>query len=36
VDLPRRGDFGFQALVGNFDPVVEDGAPSESYFGLTL
>jgi hypothetical protein len=35
-ELPRRGDFGFSPLVGNFDPVAADGAPSESYFGLTL
>ena len=34
--LPRRGEFGGQAVAGVYEPRVEDGTHTASYFGLTL
>lgn len=36
VNLPRRGDFGSQPLVGLFDPAPGDGTHRSTYFGMPL
>ncbi|WP_241991412.1 hypothetical protein [Paraburkholderia sp. RAU2J] len=34
LNLPRRGDFGWQPLVSTFEPTVEDMLSDRAYFGM--
>ena len=34
VKMPRRGDFGWQAICGAFEPTLEDMMSDRSYFGM--
>ena len=34
ADTPRRGDFGWQALVSAFEPTLDDMMSNRAYFGM--